>query len=568
MDLSNLLDYEAVGVAYESILREESSWFLLQYSDNSDRLFLRAQGDQDLSELKSQLTDLSQVYIAFYREQVKLNPGFVLINYIPTTVSGVRRARALVHSRRIGSALIKKEHATLTVDHISNITPASIRDAVLNPDSVHTIQINRSFYSIHADPIQDSPPNMARGPVRRSFTEVYAPSFTSPPEPVAKTNSMFSSLLRRKPKDRNRPSTADDATGPPPPPPKDRKSFGFRQSNRIGSAPTYISTDGPPSNVQHIPHRIPPPIPRRTSMTDLISEFAVISHDEAAGRPTSAQQDAPLFIIPLEKKWIPEATFIPDPDERARRRQLVQEQREREEQEAIKAEEERQRRLKREKEHLAEQERREEERRRASLDEELRRARAERRLKEEREKEEDLRKKQEIAARKEADRERRLEEHRKLEKWRQEQAQLAVESESKQSEARRLEEMRRKSVIQKMVSQVKQEVKSGHLQDGWVTLQSNDSVVWRRRYYKLIGSTLFFYRNDTEINTVLDEIDLQGKLAGVREWDEGFEELKAIPHSFALQFKDHRTPWAMFLDFPEEKDKLLGIIYFAAGLKV
>ncbi|KAG7093855.1 hypothetical protein E1B28_007493 [Marasmius oreades] len=406
---------------------------------------------------------------------------------------------------------------------------------------------------------------MATGPVRRSFTEIYAPSFTSSPPPVAKSSSMFSSLLRRKPKDKDLPST-DGTAGPPPPPPKDKESYTFQPRSRIGSA-----TGTPPVDAQYIPHRIPPPIPRRTSLSDLMSEFAVVSHDDAMARPPSIHnphQNARVFTMPLERKWIPEATFIPDPNERARRRQLAQEQHEREQRAAIEAEEERQRRLKREKEQLLEQERQEEERRRASLDEELRRARAERRLKEEREKEEDLKKEQEIAARKQADRERRLEEHRKLEKWRQEQAQLAVESEIRQLEARKHEKIRRTSNIQRMVDQVKREVKLGLPLGGWVTLQSNENVAWRRRYFKLIDNTMFFYRNDKELHNVLDELDLQGKLSGVREWDEGFDELKVVPHSFAIQFKGNRAPWAMFLDSAEEKDRLLGILYFAAGLKV
>ncbi|EEB97124.1 hypothetical protein MPER_03616, partial [Moniliophthora perniciosa FA553] len=151
-----------------------------------------------------------QVYIALYHEAGKANPGFVLINYIPISVSGVRR----------GGALIKTEHSTLTVDHISNVTPASIRDAVLNPDSIHTVQTNRSFSSIEA--------NEHMGQIRRSFTDMYAPEVKPPPAPVAKSVSMFSGIgsgfLRRIHKEMPKSVPVEDA--PPPPPPKDKGKYG------------------------------------------------------------------------------------------------------------------------------------------------------------------------------------------------------------------------------------------------------------------------------------------------------------------------------------------------------
>jgi hypothetical protein len=43
--------------------------------------------------LKNKIDDLQQVYIAFCREQVNMEPTFLLINYIPPCVSGVRRGR-------------------------------------------------------------------------------------------------------------------------------------------------------------------------------------------------------------------------------------------------------------------------------------------------------------------------------------------------------------------------------------------------------------------------------------------------------------------------------------------
>lgn len=56
-----------------------------------------------------------------------------------------------------------------------------------------------------------------------------------------------------------------------------------------------------------------------------------------------------------------------------------------------------------------------------------------------------------------------------------------------------------------------------------------------------------------DLGQILDKVELRGHVRGLREWDEGFEDLEAIPHSFAIEFTDGRGPWAMFADSEEEK---------------
>jgi len=71
---------------------------------------------------------------------------------------------------------------------------------------------------------------------------------------------------------------------------------------------------------------------------------------------------------------------------------------------------------------------------------------------------------------------------------------------------------------------------------------------------------------------------------GLREWNEGYEELEAIPHSFAVELEDG-APWLFFADSAEDKvcvctkfllltfrrhlwhqEILLGLLNQAAGL--
>lgn len=144
--------------AYQAVVNRESNWcviflafsaaypfsrLLLAYDPSvqpeSFQLYAQGSGIDGLPELKSRIDDPSQVFIAFYRDG---NDGFILLNIIPESVSGVRRARALVHSRRIGAifqvtsscgpllprlTFAQATQTSLTVDHLSNLTPKSIR---------------------------------------------------------------------------------------------------------------------------------------------------------------------------------------------------------------------------------------------------------------------------------------------------------------------------------------------------------------------------------------------------------------------------------------------------------
>lgn len=56
-----------------------------------------------------------------------------------------------------------------------------------------------------------------------------------------------------------------------------------------------------------------------------------------------------------------------------------------------------------------------------------------------------------------------------------------------------------------------------------------------------------------DMTQALDTIDLRGCVKALREWHEGYEELQAIPHAFALEFTDGQGPWSFFCDSEEDK---------------
>ncbi|KAF8159749.1 hypothetical protein B0H34DRAFT_704656 [Crassisporium funariophilum] len=594
----NMSDPAAVMAVYSTIVNNENNWLLLHYiNENHDELGLHSFGDEGLEEMKTKLSDLNEVYIAFYREERGHNPGYIVINYIPPSISGVKRARALVHSRRVG--IIFKKHQTIfTVDNLSFITAENVHQAIKNPDTAfpvnspvrptHSQLADTTNKSVHPqqqdiltfDPVPSSPPTPPLQPVRqpykvspkpiianlnmvrRSFSEIYAPHAkvpgpVPPVPPLPKGGSLFTHFLRRK-------KRTDDSTGgmeehmPPPTPPKDKGHFnaqamGFSHSNPIPSRPEQTV---------------------RRQRSHSMSDFAVISHAHGSDelvilepeRDSRMQDDhSPMYSLPLRGKWAHESTLLSDPAERARRRHEVQMQREKEEQEVLKEEAERQRQLKLQREKFLRQEQEAEVLRKAEVEQEIRRITLERRRREQLEKEEEERKRQELEERKRRDKERRLEEHRRLEEWRKEQAQKAEAAARQLEENKRKEEVERKKKIQLAETKAKHTKKESEF-TGWITLQSADALSWRRRFYKFVGNSVYLYRSPKDMADALETTDLKGKLRGLKEWYEGYEDLEAIAFSFVVEFRDGQEPWSMYADSEEEKYKILGLLRVSAGL--
>lgn len=53
----------------------------------------------------------------------------------------------------------------------------------------------------------------------------------------------------------------------------------------------------------------------------------------------------------------------------------------------------------------------------------------------------------------------------------------------------------------------------------------------------------------------------EGRIRAIKEPDEGYDELEAIPHAFAVEFRDGEGPWSMYCDNAEDK---VSIVFFIA----
>jgi hypothetical protein len=112
----------AITGAYEEIVNgHDTNWLILGYNDTRDKISLYSKGSGGLDELRSNLKD--EVLYGFLR----IENRFVLLTYVSEQVSGVRRARSLVHGRAVG-ALFKAHQIQISASTPNDLTEANVRN--------------------------------------------------------------------------------------------------------------------------------------------------------------------------------------------------------------------------------------------------------------------------------------------------------------------------------------------------------------------------------------------------------------------------------------------------------
>jgi hypothetical protein len=261
-----------------------------------------------------------------------------------------------------------------------------------------------------------------------------------------------------------------------------------------------------------------------------------------------------------------------DPGERAKRRQEALLRQMAADETAAKEEELRQARIKREKAEILEQHEEEERTRREALEEELKRAAMVKAEKHEEERVAAELRINERELKKRMDAEKRLVESQRIEVWRKEEQRrledLAQQEETAMQQVELAKQMSRATALQLRAERLSG--KDSILHQGWVTIQNANSLVWRRRWFHLNATSMTLYKNDKvilrsilpsqrtltceqDLGKVLDTIVLMGCVQCVKEWNHGFEELRAIPHSFAIVFRGEQGPVSAYTDTAKEK---------------
>ncbi|RUS13811.1 hypothetical protein BC937DRAFT_94729, partial [Endogone sp. FLAS-F59071] len=116
----DLSDPEILNTYNEIIGGQDTDWLLLGYHDTRDVISLYGKGSGGLSELRDNIVE--EVLYGL----VRLEERYILITYVSEQVSGVRRARALVHGRAVGN-LFKANSASITVSNPADLSDASVR---------------------------------------------------------------------------------------------------------------------------------------------------------------------------------------------------------------------------------------------------------------------------------------------------------------------------------------------------------------------------------------------------------------------------------------------------------
>ncbi|EJD07434.1 uncharacterized protein FOMMEDRAFT_16102 [Fomitiporia mediterranea MF3/22] len=531
----DLTDPNITSVYDDIIKNRDKDWLLLTYGQSRDKLSLLESGIGTFNDLCGAVPRSEDVYFGFCRERDGDNNYFALIAFVPEGVSGVKRARALVHSRAVGS-LFKAANISMNVSNLDVDNTSKLRER---------LQLGPSY-------IPRLAPNVNH-PVQRSASMPTEPR--SSPEP-AKNNmkglpqSPRARVVASESQARKLPSLSHDLPripsefdeDPPATPPKDI-SQGRSASAFVKSASTGSTFDTSHQRVTSF-------------MSD--GDEVVISPGSLNNRGSNG------FSLPRSPPR------VVSPSERARLRLEAQKKREAEELQAQREEAERQERLKRQKEETLRQAQEEEERRRARLEEEKQRALAERARREREAQLEEEHRLQELETRKRQEKERRMLQAKRLDEERQEAERRAAEAAKRREEQRRASDVMRKQRMKEIQAKFAQAGRLGSapaLLSGAVTVQTSVSNSWKRRFFELKSDSLIFYRDSQDKTVALDVMTLTGgRVRAIKEPNEGYDELEAIPYSFVVEFTDGEGPWCMFCDSSEDKDILMSLLSQTAGL--
>ncbi|KAF9117056.1 hypothetical protein BGX27_005606 [Mortierella sp. AM989] len=111
----------AILEAYQDIISgTPTNWLILGYHDTRDKISLYSKGTGGLDELAASLTE--EVLYGF----VRIEDRFALLAYVSEQVSGLRRARALVHGKAVG-ALFKASNVQINTSSLADLTEDKVR---------------------------------------------------------------------------------------------------------------------------------------------------------------------------------------------------------------------------------------------------------------------------------------------------------------------------------------------------------------------------------------------------------------------------------------------------------
>ncbi|KDQ06857.1 hypothetical protein BOTBODRAFT_39287 [Botryobasidium botryosum FD-172 SS1] len=540
---ADLSDPNINAVYSEITSMQPTNWLILSYGETRDKLSLHSSGEGGIEELQEKIAGGTDVLFAFAREE----RSFITISFVPEGVSGVRRARALVHSRAVAS-YFKAQHAILNATKAEDVTAAAIRTKLklAAPDERRTGNISTadirerlaSFSPVPSDvpssppsPSRDRPPT-PRSPLVRKLPSLPGSMHILPRSPSL-SEKQIAALPPTPPNDDDTPTVPEVANG-----------THLVEMNGNGTVPP----NGSPLQNGYVPRTWQPSVhslsaPSEASRSESPANIRLQTPSPALQQQVIPEQPSPRTAAQehaalSRAKWAAEATQPPAP-----RSSEWHRQREAEAEEQARFDAERAARLKHEREERLRIEIDEEEKKRIAEQEQARKRAAER-LAEEQRRREDLERSRAVGEQRRraetAERARKLNE--------------IEEAKRMQRDARRKKEEARLAAKREFqgrldASQGNEEI----ILAGNLAVQTSNSLHWRRRYFELSRQGLTLYKSEENRAQPVDFISLASRVSGVKVMP---HEFLAIPHSFTVEFTDEH-PYQFFADTADEKDLLV-----------
>ncbi|KZP01683.1 hypothetical protein CALVIDRAFT_594378 [Calocera viscosa TUFC12733] len=580
-----------IPAAYSEVIGDAATdWLLIGYGDTNNRLSLYEAGSRGLEELRGHLEE--EVLFGLLNVEGKI----LLLVYMPDNVSGVKRARALVHSRAVGNTF-KAHHAVLTASRKSQVEEEDVREklglslADLAKAAIHAKN------TTNPDPMPPTPPPSAprlsntsaqhRSPTQESRELASAgkppssydprvdqrtssdsrnssfqlstafpanaqptqniPALQAPNVSTNSPNVVPSSLdAPTTPSDAGQSALLDDVAPPPPPKPDFVKqgssgpaaTAGNSRSNGLPYQPER-DAEASSTMLPNAMYRGPPDSSRLAVREPEVLQPQRLNKDLRVAPQTEAQLQAAIS----RAKWEAEEHAESSPQQTPAPIRVDP---------AGYAEAER---VKREKELRERGPLDAEERRRLEL-EKARRLEAEQRLKlEEARRAAEARRKVD-----EAERQATLERQRQeAELQRQFQLEQEVQRRRQAEDDKRLQRERWMSERANLEEKFRQLQVAGKVMlTGWASHQVG--IIWRRRYFELRPDFLLLFKNAEETTRPVAAIST----ADIQEVEDARDELQ-LPHSLRVDFKG-LDPAYFYCDSQEDKEVFAAALRQAARL--
>ncbi|KAF9438903.1 hypothetical protein BGZ76_003263 [Entomortierella beljakovae] len=159
----------AILETYQDIISgSPTNWLILGYHDTRDKISLYSRGAGGLGELTSNLKE--EVLYGF----VRIEDRFALIAYVSEQVSGLRRARALVHGKAVG-ALFKASNVQINTSSVGELTEDRVRARLGLIEGPPTPEASSPAIPSSPAPVHSTAPAESPIPAARPITPVSPP---------------------------------------------------------------------------------------------------------------------------------------------------------------------------------------------------------------------------------------------------------------------------------------------------------------------------------------------------------------------------------------------------------